>query len=1104
MSDALATIFSIELNGSTQVLQGFDPARGDQLDVGEISVHGLILGQLADGTAIITSPWNDSDYIVLEGVRWSELSTANFAPVGNEHLRQDIGGVLSWEQNLGPREADTIYLRSHEYSVHERVENFDPQSQKLSFLYFGSRERLSVDDTSEGLLISSEPSGQSVLLVGVQRTDLVAANLEFHHDQVMEDNLEEPFGFSQDAVSLVSRAELFTPPAPAGASTDGEQVRSGDLVQASEQVVISAMDHTAHDHTHTHTDTYTDSDTHADTHTDINGDDHGGHSQMSSASGLELEVSGSLYWGGMGGTLTVTNTSTMAVEDWSVSFLTHQQAFQSWAGEAVTTELDSGLFQVTLSPASWNRSIAAGASLAIDFNATSVGLPNSGELTAEQFFAVPPEVVSADPLPVAEPAPIPELAPSAEPTPAPTPQPDPSEPLEPGVAAELEPAPAVDPIDAAGSSLSLQVELGDHWSGAYAGTLLLTNTTGVDLAPGWSISFISDDPLRQLSNFSFDQQQLADGRYSITVQAASWAADQPLRAGASLNSYFQASGDLAGRTANDLFAAEALVPSEMQPLAEAGSETSPEPSVEPEAEPSSAPELESPASSEPTTAEESAPDPVVSESDPVELDPAASGSAGLQPSPSLDAEGAAPTPTADASAMRVVGYFEEWGIYSRDFRVADVNAETLTHLNYSFFDVTAAGELSVFDSFAATEKRFSADQQVSRTFTAAEWQALDEAQRSSYTGSDDFMVMSLADGSTSVSGIPQDWNTPGALAGNLRQFDLLKQLNPELQLGLALGGWTLSDEFSLAVASEQGREALTDSIISTLETYDFFNVIDFDWEYPGGGGASGNAVSSLDGINFASTLSLLRQKLDGLELATGEDYEISIATAGGYDKLANLNLEGIDPFVDFYNVMSYDFHGGWESTTGHQAAMTADPGGYDVLTAVAQFDDAGVDRSKVVLGAPAYTRAWGGVSAGDSFGYGNAGDARLAPGSFEPGNYDSKDILTGVAGGDYQLIWDDTSKAGFAYNADDLIWSSIETSSTIAGKASYVQEAGLGGMMFWALSNDAEGDQSLVAAANDVLRGGVAAEQVAERAPQFDAVLGGDGVFAMQDFTGLA
>ena len=42
----------------------------------------------------------------------------------------------------------------------------------------------------------------------------------------------------------------------------------------------------------------------------------------------------------------------------------------------------------------------------------------------------------------------------------------------------------------------------------------------------------------------------------------------------------------------------------------------------------------------------------------------------------------------------------------------------------------------LFDSFAATEKRFSADQQVSRTFTAAEWQALDEAPgRSAETAS---------------------------------------------------------------------------------------------------------------------------------------------------------------------------------------------------------------------------------------------------------------------------------------------------------------------------------------------------------------------------------
>ena len=43
---------------------------------------------------------------------------------------------------------------------------------------------------------------------------------------------------------------------------------------------------------------------------------------------------------------------------------------------------------------------------------------------------------------------------------------------------------------------------------------------------------------------------------------------------------------------------------------------------------------------------------------------------------------------------------------------------------------------------------------------------------------------------------------------------------------------------------------------------------------------------------------------------------------------------------------------------------------------------------------------------------------------------------------------------------------------TIAGKAAYVEEKGLGGMMFWELSNDAGGQASLVGAADDLLRKG--------------------------------
>lgn len=864
----------VSVNPSGSDLLGFDPLR-DRLDFGEISVHGLILGKLADGSAVIVNPWQDADYQRIldeagQPIRWDQLSLENIAPVGNEHLREDIGGVLSWELGVGPGSTwpnpeRTVYVRSHEFGVQERVEGFDPSSDQLNFLYLGTRERLSAVDTADGLLISVQPSGQSVLLVGVESTDLVGRNLVFHFDQIEEDNLEAVFGFEAADLSLADRTILLTPEAVGGASTDGSQTRFGTNTTSQGALGPSPsepMDHNAMDH-----------------------------NAMDPADPLSVSVGGTLYWGGMSGRLTITNTGDQAVEDWSISFITPHRAFQSWAGDAQVEALVDGTYRVTLTPASWNSGIAAGASIEVSFNAESEGLPTSGALTDALFFA-------------GEAPPVPE-------------QPDPVTP---------------DPVDPA-------------------------------------------DPL------------------------------------------------------------EAVTPD--------------------------------------------APSPEV-------------------PSPELPSS----KPMTD-QGQRVVAYFEEWGIYARDFLVQDIKADQLTHLNYSFFDVKANGDINLFDAWAATDKRFSVDEQVNRTFTASEWSALPESRLQAYRDSGDFEISTNADGSVSVRGVPVGWDSPTALAGNLRQLDLLKQLNPSLNLGLALGGWTLSDEFSLALDDAAGREQFTDNVILTLETYDFFNTVDFDWEYPGGGGLAGNAASAEDGANFALTLSLLRQKLDALEQRSGESYSISIATAGGADKLANLNLPGIDPSVDFYNVMAYDFHGGWESVTGHQAAMTNDPGGYDVLTAVEQFRSNGVDLSKVVLGAPAYTRAWGGVDSGDRYGLGESGAARMAPGSFEAGSYDQKDLLTGIEDGSYVLIWDDDAKAAFAYNEQTGVWSSVETAATIAGKAAYVEAQGLGGLMFWALSNDSSGDDSLLAAASDLLRAGVAPEDVLNRGVSFDAVLGGDGQFGLSDFTSL-
>ncbi len=82
-----------QLNPAGSDVTGFNPTT-DRLDFGEISVHGLILGALPDGTAGIVNPWGDQVQ-TLQGLSWNELSLDNLGVVGNEHLRHDIGAVLS-------------------------------------------------------------------------------------------------------------------------------------------------------------------------------------------------------------------------------------------------------------------------------------------------------------------------------------------------------------------------------------------------------------------------------------------------------------------------------------------------------------------------------------------------------------------------------------------------------------------------------------------------------------------------------------------------------------------------------------------------------------------------------------------------------------------------------------------------------------------------------------------------------------------------------------------------------------------------------------------------------------------------------------------------
>ncbi|RCL55609.1 MAG: 1,4-beta-glucanase [Synechococcus sp. MED-G70] len=891
-SDSPARVFEVDVYSGE--VTDFRPGI-DRLDFGGQSVHNLILGKTEEGYVTFLSPWNDAQKMILVGVTYDQLALEDYGVVGNEHLRQDLGGVVSWELGVGDRDPNTTYIRSHEYGRVETITDFDPTTDKISFLYYGTRERLSVTQDGADLVISTEPTGQTFIFQNTNLADIPGASLEFHFDQIVEDNLEIPFGRSVQSLTLKDRTALLTPAAPAGELTDGFQTQSGDAA------VNEQPPHDSHSM--------------------------GDHGSMPMDPDTEMDME----------------------------------------------------------------------------TAPEMGMDSA---------------MPSDPEPTVE-------------------------------------------VETGASGLVVSATITGGWSGTFAGNVTVTNTTGTSVGTDWTVSFVSDAPLKSVSNFEFTNTLRDDGRYVVTLAPKSWSA--PLAAGSAQSSYYQGSGDFSD-------------PNQVFDLAATSAEL-----AQPEASEQDAGEAVEPPAVEPPDAEVT-----VTEDTTVVEDGTVT----------IDYE--RPNGTTD---KRVVTYFEEWGIYSRDVNLSDVDGQSMTHMNYSFFDVKADGSITLFDEFAALQKRFSQSDQVSRTFTSSDYAAMAPELLDIYENSGRYTVTQTG-GAITVTSVPVGWNGVGTNdAGNFEQLRRFKELNPEVNLGFALGGWTLSDEFSTAYATQAGRDKFVSETVRIFETYDFFNVVDFDWEYPGGGGKAGNAVSASDGANFELVLRDLRTALNDLSARTGRDFEVSIATAGGQEKLGNLNLQGIDPYVDFYNVMTYDFHGGWENVTGHQAAMTGDANNYDVTGAVDVFETAGIELSKVVMGAPAYTRAWGNVSDGGTFGYQQPGSGRDATGSFEAGVYDYKDLLNDVVTGRRNLYWDDDNKAAFLYDGDE--WSSMETTATIAGKAAYVEEKGLGGMMFWALSNDAAGEASLVEAADDLLRKGASYAEVIERAPNFDAIIGGNGDFSLSDFTGL-